>query len=105
MQVRSCPDDHEILRPLYERGVRFKGADFTASLDGAAFPKYMVVRILGRPKAAPDADGTLWTVGPHPLREERQALYEYDGRERVLAAKLRAANTLVDITERMEDNG
>lgn len=68
------------------------------SLYGGVFTKYMIVEIAGRPFAMPDADCTLWTVAPHPFREGRQALYEYDG-ERVMASKPRKPSTMIDITE------
>lgn len=101
--VHRCPDDEELGYPRYKRGSELVGTDFMESLYGGVFPAYMVVEFAGDPFHAPDASGTLWTVGPHPFRQGRQALYEYFGDERVLASKPRKPSTLIDITRDMAD--
>ena len=102
IRIQHCPEDGWLDYPMYPQGSTFVGVDFMESLYGGVFPKYMIVMIIGTPHAAPGANGTSWTVGPHPFLAGKQALYEYEG-ERVLASKPGKPSTMIDITEEAND--
>jgi len=103
VSVYACPSDEELGYPRYKSGSEFVATDFMESLYGGVFPEYMIVEFIGDPFHAPGVSGTLWTVGPHPFRKGRQALFEYFGDDRVLAPKPKKPSTLIDITRSMAE--